>query len=273
MSNKKKLFAVHVALIFGAALMVGPFIWMILTAFKTVGEATAVPPILLPSSWKLENFKEALNLAPFVSFYKNTILMTIGRVLGQLVFCSLAAYALARIDFAGKNFIFMLILSVLMVPSQIFIIPQYMIMNRLGLLDTIWALFIPGMFSGFGTFLLRQFFMSLPKPLEEAARLDGCNHFQIYWKVMLPLARSGMVALSILTIIWSWNDLLWPMIANNSMKMLTLSAGLATFQGQFFTNFPVLMAGALLAIWPLLLIFVIFQCQFIEGIALSGTKG
>ncbi len=160
-----------------------------------------------------------------------------------------------------------------MVPTQLFLIPQYLIMQQLGWLNSLQALIVPGLFSAFGTFLLRQFFNSLPRELDEAATLDGANHLRIYSQILLPLARPGLVALGILDIIWSWNDLLWPLIVNTSVDKMTLSAGLASLQGQHATNYPLLMAGALLATWPLVLVFFFLQRYFIEGIAFSGSTG
>jgi len=145
-------------------------------------------------------------------------------------------------------------------------------MKQLGWIDSLQALIVPGLFSVFGTFLLRQFFMTIPRELEEAAKLDGCHYFGIYWRVIIPLAKPGLVALAIFTILWSWNDLLWPIIVNTSMDKMPLSAGLAYLQGEHFTNFPVLMAGSILAVWPMILMFLFFQRYFIEGIALTGTK-
>ena len=184
----------------------------------------------------------------------------------------MAAYALARIEFPGKNFFFMLILIQMMIPGQIFIIPQYAIISKLGLLNTVTALVIPGIISAFGTFLLRQFFIGIPKELEEAAILDGCNRWQVFWKVMLPLTRSGLVALGIFTSVFAYKDLMWPLIVNMSLDKMPLAAGMASLQGQYSTNFPQLMAGSMIAIWPMLIIFIIFQKQFIEGVASTGSK-
>ena len=194
-------------------------------------------------------------------------------VAAQLLLCSMAAYAFAKLKFPGRDIIFVTLLAVLMVPSSFFILPQYLIIQKLGLLNTIPALFIPNLFSAFGTFLLRQFFMSLPSDLEDAAALDGCNPFMTYWKIMLPLAKPGLVSLGILTLRFAWNDLMWPLIVNTSQDKMTLTAGLAYMQGQYQTNFPEMMAGAMMAIIPLLVLFAIFQKQFIEGIALTGIKG
>ncbi len=263
----------HLLLIVGAIIMVGPFIWMILTSLKSFTESTQVPPTLFPAHLQWNNFGEVTRTLPFLNFYANTVIMTVGRTLGQLLLCSLAAYAFARIDFPFRNFLFGLFLSVLMVPTQLFLIPQYLIMQQLGWLNSLQALIVPGLFSAFGTFLLRQFFNSLPRELDEAATLDGANHLRIYWQILLPLARPGLVALGILDIIWSWNDLLWPLIVNTSVDKMTLSAGLASLQGQHATNYPLLMAGALLATWPLVLVFFFLQRYFIEGIAFSGSTG
>ncbi|TMD64279.1 MAG: carbohydrate ABC transporter permease [Chloroflexi bacterium] len=264
---------IHLILAVGAFVFVVPFIWMILTSIKTLGESTQIPPVLFPAVPQWTNYQTVLSTLPFATFYMNTILMTAGRTLGQLLFCSLAAYAFSRIEFPGRNLLFVLVLSVLMIPSYVLLIPQYTIIKNLGLLDTVQALFIPGMFSAFGTFLLRQFFLTIPKELDEAAKIDGANHFQIYWRVILPLAKPALIALAIFTILWAWNDLMWPLVVNNSLNKLTLSVGLASLQGEHITDFPVLMAGAVLATWPVLVIFIILQRYFVEGIAMTGTKG
>jgi len=264
---------IHLVLVLGACLFVGPFLWMILTSIKTLSESTRVPPVILPAVPQWHNFQDVIATLPFIQFYVNTIVMTVGRTLGQLLFCSLAAYAFARIEFPGRNVLFILMLSVLMIPPQVFYLPQYLIMKDLGWLNSLQALIVPGMFSAFGTFLLRQFFLGLPKELDEAARIDGANHLQIYWRVILPLAKPALIALAIFTILWSWNDLMWPLIVNDSVNKMTLAVGLASLQGQHSTNFTILMAGALLATWPMLVMFVVFQRYFIEGIAITGTKG
>lgn len=268
-----KKFLIHAVLIAGAIVMTTPFLWMVLTSFKSFGESTQVPPVIFPSKLRWQNFTEIFVSLPFLKFYWNTIITTLFKTLGQLLFCSLAAYAFARIEFPGRNFLFILLLSILMVPNQAYVIPQYLLMVHLEWLNSLKALIVPGITSAFGTFLLRQFFLTLPSELEDAAKLDGCNHFQIYWRIMLPLAKPGLIAQAIFTILWSWNDLMWPLIVNNSPDKMPLSAGLSSLQGQFLTNFPVLMAGSLLATWPMILMFIFLQKYFVEGIALSGSKG
>ncbi|NOU74062.1 ABC transporter permease subunit [Paenibacillus sp. LMG 31458] len=263
---------IHLILILGAVIMVTPFIWMFLTSVKTLGESTAIPPVLLPKTFQWSNYTKVFVNLPFFTFYWNTFITTLVKVIGQLIICSLAAYAFARINFPGRHFFFILMLSVLMVPGQVFLIPQYMIMKDLGWLNSLTALIVPGLFSAFGTFLLRQFFMTLPHELEEAAKLDGCNQFRIYWQIMLPLAKSGMIALAIFTMLWSWNDLMWPLIVNSSPDKMVLSAGIAFLQGEHKTNYTIIMAGSMMAILPMIIIFFIFQRSFIQGIAFTGSK-
>lgn len=272
MLSKSNATIIHIILIAGSVAMVFPFIWMLLTSLKTYAESIHVPPVLIPEHFQWGNYYEVFELLPFFKFMLNTFIITVVRTAGQLFFCSLAAYAFARIEFPGRNVLFMLALAVLMVPGQVFLLPQYMIMVKLGWLNSLQAVIVPGLFSAFGTFLLRQFFMGLPKELEEAARLDGCNHFQIYWKIMLPLAKPGLIALGIFTTLWSWNELMWPLIVNSSPDSMTLSAGLSSLQGQYLTNYPILMAGSFLAILPMLILFIFLQKQFIEGIAVTGGK-
>ncbi|MBP3909404.1 MAG: carbohydrate ABC transporter permease [Turicibacter sp.] len=269
--NKGNLI-VHLVLIIGSVIMILPFAWMILTSFKTLAESTQMPPKIFPDTLQFSNYTEVMRLLPFDKFYINTILMLLFRVIGSVLFSAMAAYAFARLNFPGKNFFFSLVLLQMMVPGQLFIIPQFLLVQKLGLLNTVTALVIPGIVSAFGTFLLRQFFMGIPKELEEAAKLDGCSIGGTFFRIMLPLANSGLVALGIFTALFAFKDLMWPLIVNMSIDKMTLSAGLASLQGQFSTNFPQLMAGSLLAVWPMLLIFVIFQRKFIEGIATTGGK-
>ncbi len=272
LSKNKGNILTHVILIIGAAIMILPFLWMVLTSVKTLTESVQIPPKILPDVFQWGNYPAVMKILPFASFYVNTILMMVGRVVGSVLFSAMAAYACARLNFPGKNIFFGLVLFQMMIPGQLFIVPQFLIVQKLGLLNTVSALIVPGIVSAFGTFLLRQFFMGLPKDLEEAAKLDGCTIWQTFYKIMLPLSRSGLIALAIFTSLFAFKDLMWPLIVNMSIDKMTLSSGLASLQGQFATNYPQLMSGSLLAIWPMLLIFIIFQKKFIEGIATSGGK-
>ncbi|WP_082571179.1 carbohydrate ABC transporter permease [Agromyces sp. Root1464] len=264
---------VHLLLAGGAILMVFPFVWQTLTAFKTFQDSVQVPPVVIPDPWVFTNFAEVFDSMPFGQMFLNSLLLTVGRTVGQVVLCTMAGYAFARIPFRGRNVVFVLFLSVLMVPSQLYLLPQYEIIQSLGWLNTLQALIVPGIFSAFGTFLMRQFFMSMPSELEEAARIDGANPWQTFWRVMVPLAKPGIIALTVFTVLWSWNDLLWPLVVTTDPEKMPLSVGLSQLVGLHGTDYPVLMAGALLATLPMLITFMILQKQFIQGIAFSGTKG
>ena len=262
----------HTVLIAASLAMVAPFAWQIITSLKTLSEATAVPPTLLPSGhWS--NYGRVFDLLPFGTQFLNTVIVALARTVGQVFFCSMAAYAFARLRFPGRRVLFGLFLGVLMVPPQLFIIPQYQIMSDLGWLNSLQALIVPGLFSAFGVFLLRQFFLGLPVELEEAARIDGAGPLRVYWSIVLPLARPGLVALAVLVLLWSWNDLFWPLVVNSDPATMTLAPGLASLQGQFQTDYPVLMAGSLLASLPVIAVFAFLQRQFIQGIAQTGIKG
>ena len=263
----------YVILIGGVLIAVFPFIWMILTSFKTNAEALSIPPTIFPEKINWEGYKHVLTGLPFVKIYLNTIISAVIIVTAQLVFCAMSGYAYARINFPFKNILFTATLAVLMVPGTFFILPQYRIINRLGLLNTIPALFLPNLFSAMGTFLLRQFFLSLPQELEDAAYIDGCNRGKAFLKIMLPLVKPGLVSLGILTFRFAWNDLMWPMVVNTSTEKMTLAPALSYLQGQYVTDFPGVMAGALMAVIPLIIIFAVFQKQFIEGVAHTGIKG
>ncbi|MGH3585242.1 MAG: carbohydrate ABC transporter permease [Pseudonocardia sp.] len=263
----------HTVLVLGAVAMIGPFVWQLLTAFKSLPETTTVPPTLLPQEWLWSNFADVFASLPFGQQLVNSLIVAAAVTIGQLAFCSLGAYAFARLEFHGRELIFALFLSVLMVPKQLLILPQYQIMSGLGLLNTLPALILPGLFSAFGTFLLRQFFATIPKDLEEAALLDGAGRFRIFFSVMLPLVKPALAALAVITVMHSWNDLLWPLVVNTDPATMPISAGLTSLQGQEWTDYPVLMAGALMASIPMLLAYLALQRQFVQGIALSGTKG
>lgn len=263
----------HVALAIGAVVMVAPFVWQILTSFKTFHAASQTPPTILPQPWVTGSYHEVFKAMPFGAMLTTSIVMTIGRTVGQVLLSAMAAYAFARLQFRGRNFIFMLFLAMLMVPYELFIIPQYELVQRFGWLNSYAALIVPRVFSAFGVFLLRQFFMTMPRELDEAARLDGASPGRQFFSIMLPLAKPGLVALSILTILASWRDLLWPLVVNTDPSKQPLAVGLAGLKGEYYTNYPVLTAGALLAMLPVVVLFAIMQRQFIQGIAFSGSKG
>lgn len=264
---------VHLALLAGIVVVVFPFLWMLLTSFKTTGESLKIPPTFFPEKWTLEAYKTITSSTiPFGTVYLNTILSAVITTVVQIVFCSMAGYAFARIEFPFKNFIFVLLLSVLMVPGQIFLLPQYQLIQKMGLLNTIPRCFfrtcsVPSVHSCCGSSLCPC------SGVEDAAIVDGCNRFQIFGRIMVPLIQPGIAALTIFTFKFAWNDFMWPLIVNNSMDKLILGPALSTLQGQYTTQYPMQMAGAVLAVIPLVVIFFIFQKQFIESVATSGIKG
>ncbi len=262
----------YLALVLGSIVMVFPFLWMILTSSKTVTESMKIPPSIFPAQLILSNFVDAIKSLPFLNMYINTALMILFRVICAVVFSSMAGYAFAKLQFRGKNILFGIVLMQMMLPSQIFIIPQYQMVAKLGAANSIFALVFPGLVSAFGTFFLRQAYMGIPNEIGEAAYLDGCNQWQSFVKVMFPLTSSSVAALSVFTAVFAYGDLMWPLVVNSDLKMMTLSSGLATLRGQFSTNFPVLMAGSLLAMLPMVVLYLFFQRQFIEGVAMTGGK-
>lgn len=272
-TNRKMTMALtYAVLIAGSITMIFPFAWMFLTSFKTQAESMAIPPQIFPANWNLDNFAKALESLPFWNLYLNTLLLILFRVICAVVFSSMAGYAFAKLEFPCKNLLFALVLMQMMLPSQIFIIPQYQMLADMGMTNSIFALVFPGLVSAFGTFFLRQAYLGLPDELAEAAYLDGCTKWQTFTKVLLPLTKSSIAALAIFTAVFAYADLMWPLICNTDLNMMTLSAGLSTLNGQYTTNFPVLMAGSLLAMIPMVILYLLFQKQFIEGIAMTGGK-
>ncbi|MBV6712186.1 carbohydrate ABC transporter permease [Paenibacillus chitinolyticus] len=262
----------HAVLIAGAAIMLLPFLWMLDTSLKTFAESMQAPPVLIPKKLRFDNYLEVFRETRFSRYYLNTLMVTAVKTAGQLLFCSLAAYAFATMSFPGKRVLFLLILSNMMIPQQIILIPAFVIMKQLGWLDTYYALIVPGLASAFGIFLLRQFFMSIPKEIGEAARIDGSSFFRIYRSIYLPLSKPGLAALAIFVIMASWNDFIWPLLFTSSDEMRVLSLAVSSFVGEFSTEYPLMMAAACMAVLPLLLLFLFFQKYFVQGIALTGIK-
>ncbi|MDO4292210.1 MAG: carbohydrate ABC transporter permease [Eubacteriales bacterium] len=271
--KKRKNILVYFFLIVCVLTTIIPFLWMILTSLKTYAESISVPLTIFPESLRWENYSSVWSKFPILHLYLNTFFVMVISIISQITVCSLAAYAFARLEFPGKNFLFLLCLSMMMIPYQIFLVPHYDIMVSWKLSNTLTALWLPKTVNIFALFMLRQFFSSLPRDLDEAAQLDGCSRFRIYWNILLPLLKSPIAALCILTGLGTWKDLMWPLIINVDMDKMVLSAGLANLTGQNITNYPELMAGGVLAAAPMIILFFVFQKQFVEGIAMSGTKG
>ncbi|HEX7350079.1 carbohydrate ABC transporter permease [Brachybacterium sp.] len=263
----------YLVLTLGGLIMIFPFVWQLIMSLSTQAEVTSVPPTLVPERLNWGNYVDVFDLMPFASQFTVSATVTVLRVVVQMLLCAMAGYAFARMRFRGRGILFALLLSILMVPNQIYLIPQYSIIQNMGLLNTALGIAMPGLFSAFGTFLLRQHFISMPASLEEAARLDGANQWQTFWRVMLPLSGPALASVAILTTIASWNDLLWPLVVSTYEERMPLAVGLATLQGQHMTNYPVMMAASLLAMAPILLLFLALQRRVVEGLAHSGMKG
>jgi multiple sugar transport system permease protein len=258
-----------------SAIFVIPIVWMYVTAFKSLNESRTVPLKLIPEDVTLRAFRFVFSESqnPVLSWALNSLIAATAHSILVLVVCSMAAYALARMEFKGRNLIFGVIISTLFVPHFIFLMPNYLMMDRLGWLDTLLALIIPGAAGAFGVFFLRQFFAGIPKELEESALIDGANTWTILTKIILPLSRSALITLAVLSFLANWNDFLWPVFVLFSPERLTLPAGLSTLQGAFATDYPVIMAGATIASVPVLIIYIALQRYIIEGVATSGLKG
>ena len=262
----------HVLLYTLAFATVAPFLWMVLTSFKDLSEIFSYPPTWWPERFTTENYTSAFQAAPFGRFYANSLFVAVVVTLGQLVTCSLAAYAFARMEFRGRDALFYVFLGTMMVPAHVTMIPSFMVLHWLGLVDTYGALILPGLASAFGTFLLRQFFLTLPRELEEAAFLDGYGRWHVLWKIVLPLSRPALATLAVFTFMGVFNDFLWALVVVNTQDLYTVQLGLAVFRDRYSTEWGSLMAGSVVATLPVLLLFLVAQKHFIQGIALSGLK-
>ncbi|WP_420283396.1 carbohydrate ABC transporter permease [Serratia liquefaciens] len=264
---------VYLFMVLAALASVVPFIWMLVTSLKTQAESIQTPLTLLPAHPSLQAYGKIMREIPFADFYLNSLLATFFTVTLQMVIATMAAYGFSRLHFRGRDAVFLVCISILMVPGQAFLIPQFLVVQKLGLVNSITGLVLPGIFSIYATFLLRQFFLAVPKEMEEAALIDGYSYFAIFWRIMLPLIRPGIIACIIINGLWSWNNLMWPLIVNTTTEKLTLPVGLASLSSRAGVEYPLLMAGALMAVIPILMLFILFQRYFIQGIASAGVKG
>ncbi|RWI50518.1 MAG: carbohydrate ABC transporter permease [Mesorhizobium sp.] len=261
------------ALVVATGLVIlAPFVWMAATGLMTTGQTLQVPPSLIPQPATLAGTQEVFDRIPFLTLLLNTVLVSTGRAACTLVICSMAAYALAVIKVPGSQLILLVILALIMVPGDIFIVPNFAIIASFRMTDTLVALFLPSVFDVFGVFLLYQFFRGVPRELIEAARMDGASHLRILTTIVVPVARSGVVSLTILTVLSEWKDLLWPIVVNRSIDKLTLGPGLALLRGTYTTDWNVVMAAGVMAALPMIGIFLILQKQFIASFARSGLK-
>jgi multiple sugar transport system permease protein len=263
----------HLLLILGAIIMVVPFLWMVITSLESTAQAFSIPPSFIPNPVLWGNYPQSFNALPFNIAYMNSAIVAVTVTAFTLLTSSMAAYAFARISFPGRDIIFFCFLATMMIPFQLTIIPIFLTMKQLGLLDTLAALILPpALFSAFGVFLLRQFILSLPIELEEAAIVDGANRWTIFWQVILPLLKAPLAALGIFTFIGMWNDFFRPLIMLNTPSNFTVPLMLNQFRGQYATEWTLVMAGSVIAVVPLLLVYIVLQRHIIKGIAMTGLK-
>lgn len=271
--NLVKQILVHGFLIFASVLMLLPFVWMVLSALKLPFEIAARPVVWLPEVPQWSNFTRAWEMLDFGRLMLNSVIVTVLTSAGVIMISSLTGYALAKLDFPGKNVLFVVVLSLMMVPFFMLMVPVYVIINKLGWVNSLAGVIVPEIAPGFGIFLMRQFMMGLPDELLDAARIDGASEFRIFWQIAMPLSRAGLTALGVFACIYHWDNFLWPSLILISPETMTIPIGLhRLYQPNLFSMYNVFMAGSTLAILPMLIFFFIAQRHFIEGIAMTGIK-
>lgn len=266
---------VYVLLSVGLLVMSAPFLWMAISSFKTTQELTASPPVWIPTEWTLDHFRELLDQLDLPLYFMNSVIVAVLVTALNLVFCSMLGYALAKLRFAGQSKVFALVLGALMVPGNLMLLPLFVLMSKLQLIDSYAGLVLPFAAGAFGVFLMRQFMQSIPDELLEAARMDGAGEWYIFWRIVMPLVKPALATLSIFTFLGSWNNFVWPLIATNDPDKYTLPVALATFAtdpNQAGGSNGMLMAGSFLIVLPVLVVFIVLQRQFTQGIATAGMK-
>jgi len=264
---------IYVLLGMGLLLLVGPFIWMILGSFKTTGELRQVPPTWLPEEWTLQNYQELFSRQNFLRFFFNSSVVAFFVTAGNVVFCSMLGYALAKLTFPGKRILFVVVLATLMVPAVVTFMPLFVLVANFGLVNTHAGMILPFMVGAFGVFLMRQFIGGIPDELLDAARVDGAGEHYIFWRIIMPLCGPALATLTILTFLASWNSFLWPLVVATGEDMFTLPVAVAFLAtGQTETNVALLMAGSVVVILPILVVFILLQRHFTQGIAMTGIK-
>jgi multiple sugar transport system permease protein len=268
---RRNIFA-YLLLITGVAVFLFPFVWMVFSAFKTDMEIYTYPPRLFPESWRLDNFRKVFEMVPFARYYFNSLLVTTLVTLGQITVSLLAAYPLARLDFPFRNTIFILILATMLLPFQVTLIPTFLIINKLGWLNSYQGLIVPFLFAGFSIFFLRQFFLTIPRDLFEAAKIDGCGYFGILFRIILPNSRPALGTISLFTFLTLWRSYLWPLVVTNTTEMRTLPIGLNYLMSEGGGEYHLMTAASLMAIIPVLFVYIFAEKQFIKSVVMTGIK-
>lgn len=274
MNKKVKKVLMYVLIVFFASLFIIPFLWIISTSLKGEEQIFAVPPKWIPESLHWDNYSKVFDAMPFLTYLKNSVFVTVISIIGVVFSSSLVAYAFGCLQWPGRNVLFIVVLATMILPMQVTMIPVFVLFKELGWLNTFKPLTVPAFFGGgaFNIFLLRQFFLTIPRDLLDAARIDGCSEIRIYWKIVLPLAKPALATVAILTFMFTWNDFLGPLIYLSDKMMGTLALGLAMFVGQHQTEWGMLMAASVLMMLPMIIIFFFFQKYFIKGFTMSGIK-
>lgn len=273
-AQRRRITTIVLYVVFGlvAFIFLLPFLLMLSSAFKTQAEILRIPPTIIPENPSLASFRTVLNDAPFFRWFGNSLLVSSTITCFMLITCSLAGYIFAKFEFPGRNLTFVLLLLTMMVPFPVLLIPSYLVINKLGLINSLWALILPAMTGAFGIFLMRQFIAGIPNDLIEAARLDGASEWSIYARIIVPLSRPPMAALGIFTFLAAWNDYLWPLIVINDLEKSTLPLALTFFNSQHAQRYDLVMAAAAMAVIPVIVVYVIFQRQIVNALVLAGLK-
>ncbi|MBO7748518.1 carbohydrate ABC transporter permease [Paenibacillus sp. MWE-103] len=273
--SRLKLAAGYVALLVVSVLFIVPFVWLLRSSVMDLSQIFVMPPQWIPKPFHLENFKEALTVVPFGTFFVNTLVIVAGVLLGTVVSSTVAAFGFSRIRWKGRDAVFAVLMSAMMLPGAVTLIPSFIGWKEIGFYDTFYPLIVPAYFGGgiFNIFLLRQFYLTIPQDFDEAAFVDGARYFQIYWRILLPLSRSAVIVVALFTFLGSWNDFMGPLIYLKSDSRFTLALGLQMFQGSYTAQWDLLMAASAAVVLPCVVVFLVGQRYFLEGITLTGLKG
>ena len=265
---------IYLLLALGAVIMITPLVWMISTASKPLEETLKPQFSLIPNRFQLvQNILDAFRAAPMVRFFRNSIIVAAVVTAGRVLLCAMAGYSFAKFTYPGRDKLFALVLSTMMIPFYVVVIPLYIVVFRLGWLNTLSALIVPGLVTAFGIFLMRQFMLGVPGELIDASRIDGAGELRIFWTIILPLTKPALATLAIFTFITVWDDYVWPLLVITDPELLTIPLGLTFFQDEYVTSYNLLMAAALIGLAPTYIVFILFQRQFVQGVTLSGLKG
>lgn len=271
-SSRSATFLAHALLLLGAILMLVPLIWTVSTSLKAPGSEFNIPVRWIPETWHFDNYLQVADRVPLARWFFNSFVVAVAATLGQMLTGSMAGYAFARLRFRGRNTTFLLYLATMMIPPQVTIIPLFIIVRAFGWYDTYPGLIVPGLFGAFSVFIMRQFFLTIPNELEDAARIDGANHWQIYWRVMLPLSGPALATLRTFTFMGFWNSFLYPLVITRTEAMRTLPVGLSVFRDTFTTEWTLLTAGLVMSLIPVVIAFLLGQRYFVRGITMTGIK-